>query len=255
MRESVKEYTLCGIAEGNVSFFDNRDGIIANLDGDVDYVTFSYKTLDNTFYEKADALKKETGAATITYNTDLLDYSGVSRGSSTIKTVKAFTAIILGIIVFASVFMIYDSFAVSYQERERYLGMLASVGATKRQKRTSIYFEGLILGCIAIPAGIAAGFIGMAITFRSIQGAFLSTFAIPIQGTLKCISARISLSARCLRRRLRFSFPAIFPHAVPPKQRRLRQLRAATPLRLKGKEAARFKADKKALRLRGRACG
>ena len=183
--ESVKEYTLCGIAEGNVSFFDNRDGIIANLDGNADYVTFSYKTLDNTFYEKADALKKETGATKITYNTDLLDYSGVSRGSSTIKTVKAFTAIILGIIVFASVFMIYDSFAVSYQERERYLGMLASVGATKRQKRTSIYFEGLILGCIAIPAGIAAGFIGMAITFRSIQGAFLSTFAIPIQGTLK----------------------------------------------------------------------
>lgn len=183
--ESVAKYTLCGIAEGNVRFFDSRDGIVAKLDSDASYVTFSYKTLDNTFYEKADALKKQTGASVITYNTDLLDYSGVARGSSTIKTVKVFTAIILAIIVFASVFMIYDSFAVSYQERERYLGMLASVGATKRQKRSSIYFEGLILGAIAIPVGIAAGVAGIAITFRSIQEAFLSTFSIPIKDTLK----------------------------------------------------------------------
>ena len=184
-KEREKTYILCGIAEGNVSFFDSRDGITANLDGKADYVTFAYKKLDKTFYEKADALKKQTGASTISYNTDLLDYSGVSRGSSTIRTVKTFTAIILGIIVFASVFMIYDSFAVSYQERERYLGMLASVGATKRQKRSSIYFEGCILGAIAIPTGIAAGFAGMAITFSSIQEAFLSTFAIPIKDTLK----------------------------------------------------------------------
>ena len=184
-KESNKTYTLYGIAEGNVSFFDSRDGIVANLDGNISYVTFSYKTLDKTFYDKANALKKQTGAESISYNTDLLDYSGVSRGSSTIRTVKIFTAIILAVIVFASVFMIYDSFAVSYQERERYLGMLASVGATKKQKRASIYFEGCILGAIAIPAGIAAGFAGMAITFRSIQDAFLSTFAIPIKDTLK----------------------------------------------------------------------
>lgn len=184
-KESNKTYTLCGIAEGNVSFFDSRDGIVANLDGNVSYVTFSYKTLDKTFYDKANALKKQTGVKSISYNTDLLDYSGVSRGSNTIRTVKIFTAIILAVIVFASVFMIYDSFAVSYQERERYLGMLASVGATKKQKRASIYFEGCILGAIAIPAGIAAGFAGMAITFRSIQDVFLSTFAIPIKDTLK----------------------------------------------------------------------
>ena len=182
---NYKDFTLCGIAEGNVSFFDSRDGIAANTDGAVNYVTFRFKNLDKTFYEKADALKKQTGAASISYNTDLLDYSGVSRGSSTIKTVKIFTAIILAIIVFASVFMIYDSFAVSYQERERYLGMLASVGATKKQKRSSIYFEGFILGTLGITVGIIAGFIGMVITFRSIQDAFLSTFAIPIKDTLR----------------------------------------------------------------------
>ena len=184
-KESYRDYKICGIAEGNVSFFDNRDGVVANLDGDVSYVTFSYKTLDKSFYEKAEALQKKTGAKNISYNTDLLDYSGVNRGSSTIRTVKIFTCIILAVIVFASVFMIYDSFAVSYQERERYLGMLASVGATKKQKRSSIYFEGFILGLVGIPLGIIAGFIGMAITFKSIESAFLTTIAIPIKGTLK----------------------------------------------------------------------
>ena len=184
-KEYYKDYTICGIAEGNVSFFDHCDGVAANLDRQADYVVFSCKTLDKSFYDKAEALQKKTGASDIKYNTDLLDYSGVSRGSSTIKTIKIFTCIILAIIVFASVFMIYDSFAVSYQERERYLGMLASVGATKRQKRSSIYFEGFILGAVGIPLGIIAGIIGMAITFKSIEGAFLSTFAIPIQGTLK----------------------------------------------------------------------
>ncbi|MBE6817311.1 MAG: FtsX-like permease family protein [Ruminococcaceae bacterium] len=184
-KEYFKEYKICGIAQGNVSFFDNRDGVTANADSAVSYVTLRYKTLDESFYDKAETLQKKTGAKHISYNTDLLDYSGVNRGSSTIRTVKIFTCIILAVIVFASVFMIYDSFAVSYQERERYLGMLASVGATKKQKRSSIYFEGFILGTAGTVLGIIAGFVGMAITFRSIEGAFLSTIAIPIQGTLK----------------------------------------------------------------------
>ena len=189
-KEGYRDYTLCGIAEGNVSFFDHRDGFVANLDGVIPkdfpvYVTVSYHKLDNSVYDRTEALQKETGANNISYNTDLLDYSGVNRGSSTIRTVKIFTCIILAVIVFASVFMIYDSFAVSYQERERYLGMLASVGATKKQKRSSIYFEGFILGLVGIPLGIIAGFIGMAITFKSIESAFLTTIAIPIKGTLK----------------------------------------------------------------------
>ena len=43
--------------------------------------------------------------------------------------------------------------------------MLASVGATKRQKRGSVYFEGFLLGIIAIPAGLLAGLGGIGVTF------------------------------------------------------------------------------------------
>lgn len=71
--------------------------------------------------------------------------------------------------------MIYDSFAVSYQQRARYLGMLASVGATRTQKRGSVYFEGFILGCIGIPIGILCGIGGIAVTLRALSDSFMKT--------------------------------------------------------------------------------
>lgn len=189
-KEMYRDYTLCGIAEGNVSFFDHRDAFVANISGTIPddfpvYVTVSYHKLDNSVYDRTEALQKETGAIERNYNIDLLNYSGIMEKNDTLKTIGGFAAVILAVIVIASVVMIYDSFAVSYQERERYLGMLASVGATKKQKRSSIYFEGLILGTIGIIFGIIAGFIGMLITFKSIEGAFLTTISIPIKGTLK----------------------------------------------------------------------
>ncbi len=188
-KEEYRDYTLCGIAEGNVSFFDHCGGIVAKADGAIPdgapvYVNVSYNKLDKSIYDKSEALKKNTGAGKISYNEDLLSFSGVAESES-LKAIGTMAAIILMVIVIASVIMIYDSFSVSYQERERYLGMLASVGATKRQKRSSIYFEGLILGGVAVPVGIAAGVIGMEITFRAIQDALLNTVAIPIKDTLK----------------------------------------------------------------------
>ena len=189
-KEGYKEYKLCGIAQGNVSFFDHRDGVVAFTDsvrnsGVNCYATLSYHTLNNSVYEKTHTLESETNSQNIKFNIDLLNYSGVMENNETFKALGGFAAVILAVIVIASVIMIYDSFAVSYQERERYLGMFASVGATKRQKRSSIYFEGFILGIIGIVIGTIAGFIGMMITFKSIEEAFLTTISIAIKGTLK----------------------------------------------------------------------
>lgn len=189
-KEDYKEYKLCGIAEANVSFFDRRDGVTAFTDsvrssGVNCYATLSYHKLDNAVYKNTRALESATNGHDVKYNIDLLDYSGVMENNTTLKSIGGFAAVIIAVIVVASVIMIYDSFAVSYQERERYLGMLASVGATKRQKRSSIYFEGLILGGIGIILGIIFGFIGMLITFKSIEGAFLTTISVAIKGTLK----------------------------------------------------------------------
>ena len=68
----------------------------------------------------------------------------------------------IGIVVFAVIFvssfaMIYNSFALSVGEQIKYLGMLSSVGATRKQKKKTLYFEGAILGGIGIILGIVLG--------------------------------------------------------------------------------------------------
>lgn len=68
-----------------------------------------------------------------------------------------------------SVALIYNAFAISVSERARHLGMLSSVGATKKQKRNSVFFEGVVIGAISIPIGILSGLIGIGITFTTIN--------------------------------------------------------------------------------------
>ena len=83
--------------------------------------------------------------------------------------------IVLIIIMIASVVLIYNSFGMSLSERTRYLGMLGSVGATKRQKKQSVYFEGAFLGIIGIPLGIVGGIIGIGITLKLVGSKIIET--------------------------------------------------------------------------------
>ena len=53
--------------------------------------------------------------------------------------------------------------------------MLASVGTTKQQKRSSVYFEGFILGLIGIPVGVGAGILGITITLNAVGNKILSS--------------------------------------------------------------------------------
>src|SRR5690625_4022197 len=84
-------------------------------------------------------------------------------------TFFSLVAIIMGIIIIGSVSLIYNAFAISVSERSRHLGMLSSVGATRKQKRNSVFFEGLVIGLVSIPLGIVSGLAGMGITFYFIN--------------------------------------------------------------------------------------
>lgn len=102
-------------------------------------------------------------------NTDYLTtVLAIDSNSAVATTLLPLVAVILVIIMIASVVLIYNSFGMSLSERVRYLGMLASVGATKKQKKASVYYEGLILGVIGIPVGIVAGIIGIGITLKAV---------------------------------------------------------------------------------------
>lgn len=180
-----RTFTVCGILEvqnqltGMNSAFCGMDDTVAG--GYTAQVQFS-NLGSNTPKDIKAAAKAVYGKAVnsdwsdlYTIHTDYLMYNGVQMSDGIARALYGFVAIILLIIFLASVFMIYDSFAVSYQQRARYLGMLASVGATRVQKRGSIYFEGFILGCIGIPIGILCGIGGIAVTLRALSDSFMKT--------------------------------------------------------------------------------
>lgn len=90
-------------------------------------------------------------------NTTLLSYKGYALSDNALQMFFALAAIIIAIVIVASVFVIRNSFAISITEKTRLYGMLSSVGATSRQIRHNVLFEGFVLALIGIPLGILLG--------------------------------------------------------------------------------------------------
>ncbi|ATW25165.1 ABC transporter permease [Candidatus Formimonas warabiya] len=134
-------------------------------------VTLLAGKLNHGFFEDVEALAGRVGLDNthIRFNTDLLRYSGIFANDSAQNMIYGFAAVFIVIIIIASVSLIYNAFAISVSERVSQLGMLASVGATRRQKRHSVYFEGFLLGIVGIPVGILAGIAGIGVTLSVIR--------------------------------------------------------------------------------------
>lgn len=128
-----------------------------------------------SLFKHAENLAHTHEIETINYNSDLLRYYGLTKNDQLRMTLFTLTGIIMGVIIIGSVALIYNAFAISVSERARHLGMLSSVGATKKQKRNSVFFEGAVIGSISIPIGLIAGLAGIGTTFvfinKFLQGA------------------------------------------------------------------------------------
>ncbi|GAE34463.1 FtsX-like permease family protein [Halalkalibacter akibai] len=123
--------------------------------------------VDRSIYNYAEQLASKINLDTkfISYNNDLLRYYGVTNNDNLNSTMFSLVAVIMSVIIIGSVALIYNAFAISVSERARHLGMLSSVGATKRQKRNSVFFEGAVIGVISIPLGVVFGLLGIGVTF------------------------------------------------------------------------------------------
>lgn len=104
----------------------------------------------------------ENAAASRSYlcNNSVLRFMGLSNDPAD----KLFTgllysvgAIVIAIIMIGSIFLIYNSFHISLNERTQQFGILASVGATAKQLQSSVIFEALCVGAVGIPIGVAVG--------------------------------------------------------------------------------------------------
>lgn len=163
------------IDESKTTSYDRMFNALSYVDlnnGEYYTITIEDKELSNNIFTHAQNLQdkfynKTDIQVNLSYNSSYLGSLGIFEEDSTssFKIVYGLVSVILAIIVIASVVIIYQAFNLSMNDKIKYLGMLSSVGATPKQKRNSVFFEGIFLTLIALPVGFICSYIGMFVTF------------------------------------------------------------------------------------------
>ena len=101
----------------------------------------------------------------------LLRYTGINDGRAIWDTLYQMAAVLAVVIIAASASLIYNSFAISVAERTRQFGLLASIGASRKQLRRMVRFEALLLAVIGVPLGLALGIGGSFVVLEALSPA------------------------------------------------------------------------------------
>lgn len=126
------------------------------LSDPADYIAFS----EEYFESDSDCL----------YNKDFIRMENSADDRPTMQKLAALSAIAISMIILLAVMLIYNSFSTSSSERVRAIGLLKSVGATKKQVRQLMCVEAFYFSIIGIPTGIILGQGASWILFRMVSG-------------------------------------------------------------------------------------
>jgi len=176
MEESIvntetKTYTIVGITKrlNYENFYSPGYKVITYKEAvrDTENISVLYKNAKDY-----DTLNKEMcknlDTEDIEMNMDLIILQG-GLGDTAMSAVISIATVVIIIIIIASVFVIRNSFSISVSERNRQYGMLASIGATSKQIKRNVVFEGMVVGLIAIPLGILLGIVAIIILLEVVN--------------------------------------------------------------------------------------
>ena len=90
-------------------------------------------------------------------NKSLLQWEVLDMSDRIMSVFVGVLSVVISIVMIASIFAIRNSFAISISEKIKTYGMLSSIGATKKQIRKMVLFEGFVLGLIGISLGLLLG--------------------------------------------------------------------------------------------------
>lgn len=150
----------------------NKDAVTADIIG-VDEKLFE-KANDSSVEmsaEESDRYFKEMENAKydIYINRYLISYECVFPIDGTFKALFTVATVVALIIILTSVYCIKNSFNISITEKIRQYGMLASVGATRRQIKSSVKTEAAMLGVVGIPVGTMSGILASLILVKVVN--------------------------------------------------------------------------------------
>ena len=150
----------------------NKDAVTADIIG-VDEKLFAKANNSSVEMsaEESDRYFKEMENAKydIYINRFLISYECVFPIDGTFKALFTVATVVALIIILTSVYCIKNSFNISITEKIRQYGMLASVGATRRQIKSSVKTEAAMLGVVGIPVGTMSGILASLILVKVVN--------------------------------------------------------------------------------------
>lgn len=150
----------------------NKDAVTADIIG-VDEKLFEKANNSSVEMsaEESDRFLKEMENAKydIYMNGYLISYECVFQIDGSFKALFTVAAVVALIIILTSVYCIKNSFNISITEKIRQYGMLASVGATRRQIKSSVKTEAAMLGVVGIPVGTMSGILASLILVKVVN--------------------------------------------------------------------------------------
>ncbi|MGC6175709.1 ABC transporter permease [Lacrimispora sp. 38-1] len=138
---------------------------------------------------------RTAGSSAYVLNDYLLSLMGISDNNLFHMLLYTVGAILVAIIMTGSIFLIYNSFNISLNERIRQFGILSSVGATATQLRNSVLFEGLCIGVIGIPIGVITGIGSVWLLLPIVAGKLKNILYITVPLTLSVSFSAIAAAA------------------------------------------------------------
>lgn len=177
----------------------NKDAVTADIIG-VDEKLFA-KANDSSYEmsaEENDRFLKEMEDAKydIYMNGFLISYESVFPMDGSFKALFTVAAVVALIIILTSVYCIKNSFNISITEKIRQYGMLASVGATRRQIKSSVKTEAAMLGVVGIPVGTMSGILASLVLVKVVNAlsAGWLNFALSFHTSLPALILAVILS-------------------------------------------------------------
>jgi hypothetical protein len=177
----------------------NKDAVTADIIG-VDEKLFekSNNSSVEMSAEESDRFLKEMENAKydIYINRFLISYECVFPIDGTFKALFTVAAVVALIIILTSVYCIKNSFNISITEKIRQYGMLASVGATRRQIKSSVKTEAAMLGVVGIPVGTMSGILASFILVKVVNALLAGwlNFALSFHTSLPALILAVILS-------------------------------------------------------------
>lgn len=177
----------------------NKDAVTADIIG-VDEKLFEKANNSSVEMsaEESDRFLKEMENAKydIYMNRYLISYECVFPIDGSFKALFTVAAVVALIIILTSVYCIKNSFNISITEKIRQYGMLSSVGATRRQIKSSVKTEAAMLGVVGIPVGTMSGILAALILVKVVNAlsAGWLNFALSFHTSLPALILAVILS-------------------------------------------------------------